>query len=234
VARVFGPKVFLQVLAWTYFFVKCGGLIGVVLENVVGITNQIGGREAIIDVFLRALREFIPEFDWRCDVLHLADYLVPHTRVRVFLRGLRKTIAAVVPPPLKPFGAGNLRSFLGAYPHTPRSSWTSPMRQNLLEYEKTIESMVSLGTLDLRDVVVIAVDRAADKAYDQQMTRNACPTLTCSNQYLAVLSVEDVVNKTPDHEREFFRRVHDCERLLFQTLPPDLWLQLPSGFRGPA
>ena len=58
---------------------------------------------------------------------------------------------------------------------------------------------------------------------------DAVPTLTCHNAYLLVLSVADVINDVADEEREFFRWLHDSERLALQGLPPDMLQDLPCG-----
>jgi hypothetical protein len=222
-------QVFVRVLQWIYYFVHCAGLLAVILENVLGITWSQGGVEPPIRTFLRVVEACIPEFHWSVDVLHLTDYLQPHTRVRVFLRGCRKVFCTRVPPALKPFGSRTLRECLGAYPHTPRSHYSQNQQINLLVYEANIKDMVKDGTLSLDDVVIVAADRAEGLTYRQQMTVNVCPTLTCHNTYLTVLSVKDVVLDTPVAQREFFRKLHDCERLGLQGLPPWLIRSLPPG-----
>ena len=58
---------------WVYYFIKCGGLLGCILENVVGITHEHDGVESAMQQFLRVLSEFLPEFAWRVDVLKLVD-----------------------------------------------------------------------------------------------------------------------------------------------------------------
>ena len=179
--------------------------------------------------FLRALRTRLPEFTWSVDTLKLVEYKVPHSRIRVFLRGGRKLMCDSVPAPLKPFGTSSLRSFLGPYPHTPRTRFTQPQRENLEEHEQRIRNMVSDGKLQMHDIVVVAADRSQNAAWNTCISINVCPTLTTCNQYLVCLSVHDVVHRTPDSQREFFRKIHDCERLLLQSLPPSLYLDLPTG-----
>jgi len=57
-------QVFLRVLEWVFYFAKCGGLLGCILENVVGIKTEKNGFESAADKFLRSLRKYIPEFSW--------------------------------------------------------------------------------------------------------------------------------------------------------------------------
>ena len=97
-------KVFFRILQWLLFFVKCGGLLGFILENVLGITHSFDGIEPMMNKMVRILKKYIPEFDLRVDILHAEDYKCPQSRTRVFLRGIRKNVAAVVPNPLAPFG----------------------------------------------------------------------------------------------------------------------------------
>ena len=52
--------VFLRVLDWVLYFIKCCGLMAVVLENVVGISQANDGKEPIISKFLRDLERFAP------------------------------------------------------------------------------------------------------------------------------------------------------------------------------
>jgi site-specific DNA-cytosine methylase len=82
-----------RIVEWVYLFVKCAGLLGCVLENIVGITHETDGVESAMSKFLRVLQPFLPEFAWSVDILSATDYLLPHTRTRVFLKDLREIIA---------------------------------------------------------------------------------------------------------------------------------------------
>jgi site-specific DNA-cytosine methylase len=222
----FWAKVFLRILQWVVYFIKCAGLIGVILENVVGIRTRREGRESVMDVFERALNKWCPEFCWRVDQLALVDYMCPQSRVRVFLRGMRRCIASPCPPCLKPFGSRFLRSALGKFGHTPRSSLCENQQQNLICMEAKIRQQVLDGKLQLEDVVVVSVDRGQGLTYPQHISVNVAPTFTTSNSSLFVLSVRGVVDKTPDDQREFFRKFRNSERLALQGFPPDIVFQL--------
>jgi site-specific DNA-cytosine methylase len=113
-------KVFFRILTWVVFFIKTAGLLCCVLENVVGILQHNNGREPVAYQFLRLLREHCPEFSWKIVVLKAKEYLLAHTRVRVFIIGLRKLVLADVPEPLPPFGARCLKDSLAQWPCTPR------------------------------------------------------------------------------------------------------------------
>ena len=66
------------------------------------------------------------------------------------------------------------------------------------------------------------VDRADGMVYKQTWTQNASPTLTLHNHYLMIFSVKDVVDHTPDDQREFFRKFLPGERLALQGIPPEV------------
>ena len=225
----FRAKVFIRVLLWVFFFVKCGGLLACILENVEGILAQRHGRDSAVNHFLSVLRKWIPEFSWCVDKLVLTDYAVPHARVRVFLRGVRRIVSEVVPACLKPFGERPLRDALGRYPHTPRADYSEPQQENLLAYEALICEKFNEGKLQRSDIVVVAADRAQGMNWNASMMVNKVPTLTTHNHYLVIISVHDVIDNTPDEQREFFRKIHDCERLQLQGLPASLLAWLPAG-----
>ena len=134
---------FVQVLMWVYAFVKVGGLIGCILENVVGITHAIDGREPIVHHFMRCLECHLPEFCWSVDKLKAIDYLLPQSRVRIFIRGLRKQISDAVPACLPPFGRKNLKEILGSFPNVVRKNLTLPQQENLAGFEELICEKVS-------------------------------------------------------------------------------------------
>jgi len=146
-----------------------------------------------MDKFLRVLREFIPEFAWRVDTLHLYNYLLPHIRVRVFLRGIRRSILEMVPDPLPPFGCRGLRAALGNFRNLVRATLTGQQQQNLKDYEQLITTMYNVAQVKLGDLVVVALDRAKNRTYKMQVQVNRCPTLTTSNVYLFIMSVTCVV-----------------------------------------
>ena len=124
--------VFFQILIWTFYLIKAGGLLAVCLENVKGILSHVPGVESVMDMFVRVMETVCPEFAWRVDMLHLVHFYRPQSRVRVFLRGIRKVLAPAVPPPLKAFGRCELRDALARSRNTPRSVITGPQRTNLL------------------------------------------------------------------------------------------------------
>ena len=187
---------FQMVISWVAYLIATGGLLGCVLENVVGITHVTrDGREPVSEKYVRALRLHCPSFAWTIDRLELANYLTPHSRVRIFIRGLRKIIAAIVPPPLPGWGRRHLREALAAnMPHTPRSAWTAQQQKNILDSEELVISEVQKGKLEMDDVVVVPADRSHDfeLVYESKFSCNVCPTLTTHNNSLIVMSVPTV------------------------------------------
>ena len=55
------------------------------LENVLGMTHAVQGREPFMDRILRCVRLLAPEFDWVVSILHARDYLLPQTPCESFL-----------------------------------------------------------------------------------------------------------------------------------------------------
>ena len=149
-------------------------------------------------------------------------------RRRVFIRGLRKIFASSIPKPLTPFGRRHLREALSPkLPHSPRSSFTEPQRNNLIFYDDLIKQWVAKERLGMTDIVVISADRSPNHVITGHFTVNALPTLTTHNRYLMIMSVACVVNGVADSDREFFRKPTLPERLTMQGFPAKLALLLP-------
>jgi site-specific DNA-cytosine methylase len=219
-------KVFCRIIEWIVFLAHCGGLLCVLVENVIGVTHMHMGMEPPMDKFLRILRTHVPFFSWSVDTLCAVSYMCPQTRVRTFLRGMRTSVVYPVPRPLEAFGQRRMREALGKFPCTPRSHWTPQQQLNLRCYEELIISACQEDRLLMDDIVVVAADRQQGLTYLQQMTVNNAPTFTTGNKELCIISVRDVVENVPDHAREFFRRFKETERLTFMGFPPELVLTL--------
>lgn len=215
--------VFLKILEWVYYLAYFGGLIGVVLENVPGITKSHGNKESVMAMFKRVLTKSIPAFAWRVDKIDITGYMCPQTRVRVFLRGLRNDFAKEVPAPLAPFGRRTIREILGKKcKHIDRSQLSKNFQENLLAYERKILASFNCGKYVTGDVCIFHLDRRENKVFAQLVSLNMAPTLTTRNQYLFVASVEGITQNKPDAEREFFRYLTNAERLVLQGFPPEL------------
>ena len=159
----------------------------------------------------------------------LSDYMRPQSRVRVFIRGLRKSVAESVPPCLPPFGKCTLRSVLvQGWPTYPRERLTQQHQKNLVDYEAIVRNLYHDGKALPDDIVVVALDRAKGKVFRQNYRINQVPTLTCHNRYLFLISVADVINQVEDKSREFFRFLLETERLALQGFPPEAARDFPS------
>ena len=73
-------RVFVTVIQWVCYLIATGGLLGCILENVIGINTEHDGRESFGSKALRALQCYCPEFNWRIDTVAATDYLLPQTR----------------------------------------------------------------------------------------------------------------------------------------------------------
>ena len=73
--------VFVSVVKWTVHAIKYGGLIAVVLENVKGVLQSIGGEPSFINQMVETLKTEVPEFNWGIEVafvLAFHFFSIPH------------------------------------------------------------------------------------------------------------------------------------------------------------
>ena len=212
------------VVLWVAILIRKHGLLACILENVVGFKTGWSGRQPTSDHWMKILSVFLPEFSWRIDTLALSDYMRPQTRVRVFIRGLRRSVAESVPPCLPPFGKCTLRNVLvHAWPTYPRWCLTQQHQKNLVDYEAISRNLYHAGKALLDDICVVVLNR--DSPF---YMINQVPTLTCNNRYLFLISVADVINQVEDKSREFFRFLLETERLALQGFPPEAARDFPS------
>ena len=218
------------VVLWVAILIRKHGLLACILENFANITTPYGSSYwRMTEHSMKVLDLFLPEFSWRIDTLALSDYMRPQTRVRVFIRGLRRSVAESVPPCLPPFGKCTLRSVLvQGWPSCPRDHLTRQHQENLVDYEEIIRNLYQAGKALPGDICVIALDRAKGKVFRQNYRINQVPTLTCHNRYLFLISVADVINQVEDKSREFFRFLLETERLALQGFPPEAARDFPS------
>lgn len=125
--------VFEAIIQWLVFMALTLGLKGVILENVRGVAEHIGGHTPFYVKLIGVLRVALPMFRWRFDVLQLLDYKSAQSRCRTFLRGLHVMFCPCeVPPPLPPFGVARLREFLNwDLPTQSLASLTPQMQRNM-------------------------------------------------------------------------------------------------------
>ena len=215
-------RVFVRLIEWAIVMIKCCGLLMCVLENVIGITQWQGKDPTVVNAFIEALEKACPEFLWDFEVLHAKLYKLPQTRVRVFIKGIRKCLVNHVPRALPAFGSGHLVDILCDFPNMERSSLCENQQANLIGFEHKIRDMYKHGRLALDDIAVFSVDRAADAIYEQRVIVNILPTLTTNSSPLMFLKVRDVMEQIPDSQRELFRKVHVEEKMLAQGFPRDV------------
>ena len=157
-----------------------------------------------------------------------AEYGLPQTRHRLFIRGMRTSLVNAIPKALAPFGRRELRDALGDFPPTPLSGLTGPQRQNVIEHERLIKQKVESGIVRPTDLIVIGADRPLHGVFTSGQTVNMCPTLTSRNRYLYVIDAGEASRSTPFDERRFSRWITASERMAVQGFPPDVCAQLVS------
>ena len=144
--------------------------------------------------------------------------MLAQQRGRIFLRGLRTSIAPQVPTPLSPFGNRTLQEFLDeSLPCIDRNSLTACMQKNLMGAEVVMKQMLTDGKVEPTDLLVFPLDRADGKVYQRRYSINLVPTLTTTNKYLFVASL-DFHRK--DAKRKCFRFLH----------PSETWAELAVSF----
>ena len=122
---------------------------------------------------------------------------------------------SMLPPVLDAFGRKHLRQALDpTLPPTLRSNLTQTQQQNLKDILAKIEEDKAVGLLDGCHLVVFPVDRGMGKVYKQSYRKDICPTLTCHNRYLFVVSLDDL--DALDDDKAFFRFLHPREWLQLQ------------------
>ena len=217
------------VVLWVAILIRKHGLLACILENVVGFKTGWSGRQPTSDHWMKILALFLPEFSWRVDTLALSDYMRPQSRVRVFIRGLRRSVAESVPRCLPPFGKCTFRNVLvHAWPTYPRWCLTQQHQKNLVNYEAIIRNLYVAGKIlpdDPRYDDICVVELNHDSPF---YMINQVPALTINNRYLFLISVADVINQVEDKSREFFRFLLETERLALQGFPPEAARDFPS------
>ena len=223
--------VFVAVIKWVVKAIKTGSLIAVVLENVKGILQKVGGQESFMTQLLSVLEQNANEFVWEVKVLNAEHYYLAQSRERVFLRGMRTVFlrnGRELPPVLTPFGKRSFREFLDlSLPSTPRGDLTLPQQANLKGMLAKLKKDKTAGTLDNVEYVVFSVDRAEGKVWKARYHKDICPTLTCNNRYLFVVSVSDLESKS-DVGRTCFRFLHPRERFCLQGFKTSVYDAMPS------
>ena len=120
-------------------------------------------------------------------------------------------------PVLEPFGKRSLEELLDlTLPATPREQLTEPQQTNLMSMLATLKKDKEAGVLDGVKFAVFAVDRAEGKVYKARYKKDVCPTLTCSNKYLFVVSVSDLDAKK-DVDRIYL--LHPRQRVCLSGTP---------------
>ena len=210
--------VFVSIIKMVIHMIKADHLKICVLENVGGILKAINGKEPLCDVVLRSLRESASEFIWDHVVLKLQDYNYPQERLRVFIRGMHKALCEWIPPP-SPSPPGIKRRLAQvlhpSLPHVPLKDMPASKRKNLRDLEYRLKVMMRTEPHKFEDdsVVVVSLDRRQESAWGQRITIDMAPTLTTSNVWLFVLSVD---LHLPLEQRAFHRYLHPVERLTLQ------------------
>ena len=217
------------VVLWVAILIRKHGLLACILENFLNMAPYGHSFWRMTEYTLTVLVRFLPEFSWRANKSDLSDFMRPQTRVRIFIRGLRRSVAESVPRNLPPFGRCPLRNVLAHHwPTYPRWCLTQQHQKNLVNYEAIIRNLYVAGKIlpdDPRYDDIFVVELNHDSPF---YMINQVPALTINNRYLFLISVADVINQVEDKSREFFRFLLATERLALQGFPPEAARDFPS------
>ena len=222
-------SIFDRILQWICYLSECGGLLGVLLENVVGITAAWNNKEPWMDACLHKLVTHLPDWSWEVRKLDATHYGLCQNRVRIILVGLRKIVSPNIPASIsgwtRNIGAC-LKGILNPHlPNATRSDLRRQIRCNLTEWELRLKVLSKHGELHAHDLAVISVDRDPNKSFNSRVCYDSLPTLTCHNKYLFVLDVNELWVADCD-KKGIFRFVHPLERFAAQGLDLDMALHI--------
>ena len=141
--------VFAQVLRWVIHFIKSGGLLIALLENVVGTMQKLSDCDMFMKRVVSCLRSEVPEFEWGIERRDTYEFQLPQHRERVYLRGMRRKFCPCgkIPAPLDPFGPARLVDFLDVLPNISRQDLATNIRKNLGMFELRIKAAVASGKI---------------------------------------------------------------------------------------
>ena len=229
--------VLVYVLRMVVALAAVGELQFAIIENVVGISQkEKGASESFLDKILRILEQSCPSFVWGFTKLSAPQYLLPQTRSRIFIRGLRKSLAegSPLPPCLPPFGERKLHEFLlPGLPPVEESQLTSQQRENLRSVDKDLKKWVGEKKVEAGSLVVVPLDRSDHGVYNRSQQVDKSPTLTCSNRYLFVASTADLQEPDPS-KRAFYRFLTENERMVLQGFPSNTLAEARPALRRKA
>ena len=114
----------------------------------------------------------------------------------------------------------------------PQKELTTHMQANLRDAEKALKRKLKDGEVEASSIVIFPVDRADGKVFQRVYSKNIAPTLTCSNRYLFVASMD--LHRSAE-KRSFWRLLLPAERFVLQGFPADLlhgcdeWVQVKAS-----
>ena len=151
--------VFHRCLQWAIHFIKSTGLLVLLIENVPGILHDVEDHGNFYMLVIERLREVVPEFLFDIQVATCEDYMLPQTRKRAYIRGMRKSFSSDgLPPPLPAFGRSTLTEFLRAAPNVRRQSLSRNLRINVRRHELAIEAMLRNGEVKACGALIRTMD----------------------------------------------------------------------------
>jgi site-specific DNA-cytosine methylase len=224
-------KAFETLIVWTIRLAHRGGLLFVALENSPNAAARLRGETSFIDVALGRLRAEVPYFVWDYVFVQLEKFL-PHSRERLFLRGMRLDTLErnSIPAPLSalPGGSVQLVEILeDDAPNIDSASLTSLQKENLKYYERRVVEDAKAGKAGT--VAAMELHRKAGGSFRPVLVYDKVPALQAQCNSTFVIRVEEAVAEVPVAERTIFRLITARERFMLQGHDPSLAAHTPSG-----
>eukprot|EP00959_Pyramimonas_sp_CCMP1952_P334954 7014410-Pyramimonas_sp.AAC.1 len=185
-----------------------------------------GRREPFLPKVMELCAKHAPGFHWDIVELKAQDYGLPQPDAISFLRCMKKNHAGAMPNVLPPSCCGRLYDFLDpAEGNINRKDILSRyMRDNLLDYERHIKSLVREDP-QMRSTTMVAAVNLDRKS--MMLGKDGTLRSSLDHKHVFLLSTDDL--HLPGPQRRVFRFISDAERLALKGVNPGyLAKYLPS------
>jgi site-specific DNA-cytosine methylase len=217
------------VVTWIIELAHRGCLLFFACENSPNVLQAEGKgtRAPYLQRVMALLHVAIPFFDIEVQVVDLYPML-PQTRTRAWLRGIRKDVSLGHPMPavLKLLPEVTLEQILDpSLPNRSLECISLKAKRNLIAYMSKVQEDTVTGKAG--NIAVVETHRAFGAKYGAVILYDRVPPLRASGCEYFLISVRDV--SEPLEQRRFFRPLADIERLRLQGFPTEYAQELTSS-----
>ena len=208
-----------ELVNWIVHLAWKGSLVIFVLENSPCIlTNQVVFRNGYLDMVQQRLELLLPFFVIDFVILPLIE-MIPHSRTRLFLRGMRRDACRyTIPSPLRIPQLASLINLLDRdLPNVLPSQLTTPPKVlSYGGYLAKIRSDIAAGIAGA--LAVFDIDRKADGVRKGKVSYDHIQSLKCKGPALFIISTHDIALRP--EAQEFHRYVSNRERYVLLGQDP--------------